>query len=89
MRGDEVICKSCRDAAALLPEEEVIYQHLDGRPQEMLSGPEAARKMHAQCPEVVRRQAGNLTAVELVGSPWCECQHIVPVLRPALAPTLK
>lgn len=84
-----MICKSCRDAAALLPEEEVIYQYLDGRPQEMLSGPEVARKMHAQCPEVARKQAGNLTAVELVGSPWCDCQHNVPVRDRELAPTLK
>jgi hypothetical protein len=54
-----MICSSCREAARLSVAPEVIYQYLDGRPQETLTGPQAAARMHAECP----------------GGSWCECQH--------------
>lgn len=73
-----MICADCRAGAAVAAEAEVICQYLNGRPQEVLSGADAARNMHARCPEVARRKK-NLTAAELAGSAWCACQHVVPV----------
>ena len=67
-----MICKPCREAASFLGEEEVIYQYLDGRPQEMLTGAEVAARMHAQCR----------------GGTWCDCQHVVPVRSVGEALTL-
>ena len=54
-----MICQTCRAAAALLTETEVICQYLDGRPQEMLTGQAAAAAMHDGCR----------------GGTWCDCQH--------------
>jgi hypothetical protein len=73
-----VICENCRTAASLLSEDEVIYQYLDGRPQRLLTGPEAAREAHEGCRES-RRAGAGLSAVELAGSAWCDCQHAVPI----------
>lgn len=73
-----MICASCRKANELDPAEKIIYQYLDGRPQELLPGTEVARKLHEDCPEVRRRGRG-LSAVELAGSSWCDCQHQLPV----------
>ena len=73
-----MICDSCRTAAGLLGETEVIYQYLDGRPQQTLLGARAAYWMHKGCREARRRNAG-LSAAELAGSSWCDCQHVIPV----------
>ena len=73
-----MICNSCRMAASLLSETEVIYQYLDGRPQKTLSGADAAREAHKGCREA-RRRNSKLSAVELAGSSWCDCQHVIPV----------
>jgi hypothetical protein len=57
-----VICRECRTAAGLTRETEVIYQYLDGREQEMLTGAGASELMHKECP----------------GDTWCDCQHKLP-----------
>jgi hypothetical protein len=82
-----MICKTCRMAASFVNEAEVIVQHLDGRPQEMLTGAEAARSMHGKCEEHARRRSG-LNAVELAGSSRCDCQHYVPIPAGGAPPTL-
>jgi hypothetical protein len=75
-----MICPTCRAAADFAAEAEVIYQYLDGRPQEMLSGADAARNMHGACREAVRQEHSGLSAVELAASSWCDCQHVIPIL---------
>ena len=72
-----MICQQCRRAAGVAREDEVIYQYLDGRPQETLTGPETAVRRHAGCAEA-KRQAGTLSAVELLGGQLCDCQHKLP-----------
>lgn len=67
-----MICMTCRSASALAAEPEVIYQYLDGRPQEMLPGDEAALIVHRSCK----------------GGTWCDCQHSCPVRSSAADPTL-
>ena len=83
-----MVCSQCRDAAAFLGEEEVIYQYLDGRPQEMMPGWEVALLFHAKCREAKRRAQGDMSPVEKAGSSWCDCQHVVPGRTRAEAPTL-
>lgn len=61
-----MICPPCRNAGAVRSETDVIYQYLDGRDQETLTGPEAAAKMHKTCK----------------GGTWCDCQHSTePLVR--------
>jgi hypothetical protein len=74
-----MICLSCRYAGSFtgLPE-------FDGS----VTDRERARELHGECPEVARR-AGHLTAVELKGSAWCDCQHVIPVRSAAAHPTLE
>lgn len=56
-----MVCGKCRMAAWAAHERTVIYQHLNGKEQEDLPGPEAAARIHAGCP----------------GGTWCDCQHKV------------
>lgn len=83
-----MICLTCRSAAAMVKETEVIYQYLDVRPQEMLSGADAARNMHGACRELARQRDKSLSAVERGGGSWCDCQHVIPVRRAEPHPTL-
>jgi hypothetical protein len=79
-----VICQSCRDAGNTAAGKDHTA-NVTGPPL-----PRQAELLHVQCPEVRRHHLG-LTAVELAGSSWCDCQHVlparpVPVREPA--PTL-
>ncbi len=67
-----MICYECRQAAKFLGDEEVVYQYLDGRPQEMLPGTEVARRVHATCR----------------GGTWCDCAHVIPAVRVARSPAV-
>lgn len=74
-----MICPHCKEANTLLR---------DGGLSE--SADAIVRRKHAQCPEA-RRRKKRLTATELAGSAWCDCQHVLPA-RPVpsaeLDPTL-
>lgn len=82
-----MICLQCRRAAGVAREDEVIYQYLDGRPQEMLTGRDVALLWHGECREA-RRQASALSVLERLGSQLCDCQHVLPRLPALTAPTL-
>lgn len=83
-----MVCKQCRDAASFLGEEEVIYQYLDGREQELMAGREVAVLWHAQCREVARQRDKTLSTVARGGGSLCDCQHVIPSRPAREAPTL-
>lgn len=57
-----MVCDTCRRAAVMAREPEVVYQYLDGRPQEVMAGTVAAKNVHRACR----------------GGTWCDCQHVIP-----------
>lgn len=59
-----MICVHCKTANTLLRDGSESADNL-------------VHRKHAQCPEA-RRRKKKLTPVELAGSAWCDCQHVLP-----------
>lgn len=72
-----MICKHCREGARLaLPE---FLATTDPFTTMSVTYPYSARQSHERCREYKRQQAAQLTATELAGGSWCDCQHNTPV----------
>lgn len=72
-----MICKYCREGARLaLPE---ALPTTDPTMTVTVTYPYSARQSHERCREYKRQDDAQLSAVELSGGSWCDCQHALPV----------